>query len=123
MSETIAEILENGIIVAADEEAGFLVQANGSYFNLYSKVGDPGADNSWNKYACVDCTANGEWGDMNTRTAAEFMERGRELLDQWMHVKCPDCERDRVLRGDMWHCATCDEGELELMAKDLKAEK
>ena len=79
MSETIAEILENGIIVAADEETGLLVQANGSYFNLYQKVGDPGADNSWNKWVCVNCTTNSEWGDMNTRTAADFVDRGRDL--------------------------------------------
>ena len=123
MSETIAEILENGIIVAADEETGLLVQANGSYFNLYQKVGDPGADNSWSKWVCLNCAANGEWGDMNSRTAAEFMDRGRDFLDQWMNEKCPECDRAREKRGDDWFCPTCDDRGLELMAKDLKAGK
>lgn len=110
MSEKLADILQGGIIVAADDDHRLLVQANGAYFNLYSEV-DVG---SWE---CVDCTANGEWGDMRTRTAAEYQDRGRDLLDQWINENCPECERPRNKRGEEWWCVTCDEGSLELMAR------
>lgn len=112
--DTLAEILEGGVIAAHDEETGALVQVNESYCNLYVAVGD-------GQWQCTDCTANGEWRDERPRSLIDWQERGKEMLDQWLHRVCPVCEGERELQDDdTWRCFECEPRELEDMVQDFK---
>ena len=73
----IFEVLEYGPIVAGDEDCGVLVTANDSYMNLWVKQ----SENAWTN---TDCRPNSEFGDMYSRTAADYWDRGKQCLADWL---------------------------------------
>lgn len=81
MSSTIFEVLEQGPIVAGDEDMGYLVTINGSYLNLWSSIVEerrPGTYMPvvvWNN---IDCRPTGQ--DMYSMTSAKAWDLGKEYL-------------------------------------------
>ncbi len=85
---TLADVLDYGPILAVDEDYGFLVTGNGSYFNLWAFRPDATYENT---DCCVIPDGRAGTAGMYGHTAAEFWDAGKAALEAWL---TPDDEEE-----------------------------